>query len=284
MRNLCTVDMRVILDQIEFYHGPSLQRPSTSAKKVSTGHATAHAPRTFHRYSPTGSGFCQRPCEASLGQAPPLTGTTHEWNMFDIAIDNVYGSTWPQITKGIEPAATTNMPTARDMLLDGRSSTLADSVSLRHSTRVTCPAGADYLDRIPPDMRENDLAEMETSRLSCVPCVTAPVPAPEQANTAFSNIFAVGDSQQRSVKRKLSITGSSHSDSMHHWGDEKDTEPSQTAELGGIPCYRENDAPKRAKDSNTAENKSASSGPPTVRSTPEYSGARMALSSDKPVI
>ncbi|PYH98601.1 hypothetical protein BO71DRAFT_426045 [Aspergillus ellipticus CBS 707.79] len=270
--------MKVNLDQIEFYHGPSLQQTSTSAKKVSANTATAHDPRNFHHYSPTGFGFHQRPCEALLGQAPPLTATTHEWNMFDVAIDNSFS--WPQITKGVETVTTTNIPTASDILLDHGSLALADSGSLRHSTPVTCPAGTNHLDRNPPNMRENDLAE--TSRRSCVPCVAALVPATEQANTAFSNISTVGDYQQRSAKQKPD----SYLDSMYHSDYEKDTEPSQSSELVGSPCSRENDVPEPFKDSGTAENESAASGlspPSTVRSTPDCSGAGMTPRSNSPV-
>lgn len=119
---------------------------------------------------------------------------------------------------------------------------------------------------------------------SCVPCETAPVPAPEQANRAFSNLPIVGDSQQESAKRKLSITGPS--DSLHPGDYQNDTEPSQTSDLGENPYSRANDASERAKDSGTPEDKSAPSGPsapPAVRSTPEFSRVRTTLSSDIPV-
>lgn len=125
---------------------------------------------------------------------------------------------------------------------------------------------------------------METSRLSCVPCETAPVPAPEQANRAFSNLSVVGDSQQKSAKRNLSITGPS--DSLHPGDYENDTEPSQTSGLGGNSCSRANDVPERDKDSGTAEDKSAPSGPsapPAVRSTSEFPRVRTTLISDIPV-
>lgn len=98
------------------------------------------------------------------------------------------------------------------------------------------------------------------------------------------DLSTVGDSQQESAKRKLSITGPS--DSMHPGDYEKDTEPSQASDLGENPCFRANDAPDQAKDSGTAEDKLAPSGPsapPIMRSTSEYSRARTSLSSDIPV-
>lgn len=282
------------LDQIEFYHGPSRQPPSTSVKSVPPNHAPAHVPRYFQQSFPTGFGFRPGPCEVSLGQSPRLAGTTHEWNIFDFEINNIDGSTQPKMTNDVEPAVTENMPAARDILLDRGSSALASSepVPLTDSAKtIPCLAGPDHIDHIPSDMRGNDSLdavpdpkEMETSRLSCVPCVTAPVPAPEQASRAFSNLSVVGDSQQESAKRKLSITVSS--DSLHPGDYENDTEPRQTSDLGGNPCSRANDAPEGAKDSGTAEDRSAASGPsapPTVRSTSECSRVRTILSSDIPV-
>ncbi|KAI9035424.1 GAG-pre-integrase domain-containing protein [Aspergillus affinis] len=131
------------------------------------------------------------------------------------------------------------MPAASDILLDGARSMLDFSepvLSKVPATQDPCPVETDHLDRIHPGMREIDLPEavpdtkeMETSRLSCVPCVT--VPTPEQANNTLCNQSAVGDSEQESAKQKLSITGPFYSDSMHPGDSEMDTEPSQTSGL-----------------------------------------------------
>ncbi|KAJ5971786.1 uncharacterized protein N7479_001704 [Penicillium vulpinum] len=51
-------------------------------------------------------------------QSLPLTGTTHEWNMFDFEINHVYGPTPPEMTKDVEPPVTTDIPAACDILLD----------------------------------------------------------------------------------------------------------------------------------------------------------------------
>ncbi|KAJ6104865.1 hypothetical protein N7486_003554 [Penicillium sp. IBT 16267x] len=286
--------MRVDLDQIEFYHGPNRPPPSTSAKSVPPGHAPAHVPRYFQQSFPPGFGFRPGPCEVPLGQSPPLTDTTHEWNIFDFEINHVFGPTRPEMMKDVEPAVTTNMPAARDILLHRGSSALAFSEpapSTDSANTIPCPAGPDHLNPNTSDMRGDDLSEavpdnkeMETSRLSCVPCVTAPVPAPEQADCASSNLSVVGDFQQESAKRKSSIIGPS--DSLHPRDYEIDTEPSQTSDLGENPCSRANDAPERAQDSGTVEDKSAPSGPsapPTVRSTPECTRVQTALSSTIPV-
>lgn len=127
---------------------------------------------------------------------------------------------------------------------------------------------------------------METSRLSCVPYVAAPVPAPEQANRtrAPSSLSVVGDSQQQSARRNLSPTRPSNS--LHPEDPENDTEPGQISDLGENPYSRANDAPERAKDSGPTEDKpvpSRPSAPPTVRSSPECSRVRTTRSSDVPV-
>lgn len=152
--------MGVNLDRIEFYHGPSRPPPSISAKSVPTDHVSAHMPQYFQHSFPTGLGFRPGPCEVPLGQSPPPAGTTHAWNIFDFEINNVYGPTRPEMTKYVEPAVTTNMPAARDILLDRGSSALAFSepVPSADSARTTpCPSGPDQVDHTLPDMRRNDL-------------------------------------------------------------------------------------------------------------------------------
>lgn len=129
-----------------------------------------------------------------------------------------------------------------------------------------------------------DTKERENSRLSCVPSVAAPVPAPEQANCASSNLSVMGDSQQESAKRKLSTA--EPSDSLHLGDCENDTEPSQTSDLDENPCARANEAPGRAEDPGTAEDTPATSGPsspPTARSTSRCSRIRTTPSSNIPV-
>jgi len=128
---------------------------------------------------------------------------------------------------------------------------------------------------------------METSQLSCTPCVIAPVSAPEpaseQANCVSSNLV-VGDFQQELAKRKLStIEPSDSSDSGDYEGD---SEPSQTSNLGENPCSRANKASERAEDPSTIEDTLATSrpsSPSTARSKLKCSRARTTLSSKPPV-
>lgn len=151
--------MRVNLDQIEFYHGPSLQRPSINSQKVPPDHATADVPQNFQHSFPAQTVFCPRPCEASLRDTLPLADTTHEWNIFDVEINDLYGSNRPEMTKDVEPAVTKNMPTTSDILSGSGSSAPAFSepVPLTDSVApVPRHAGTDLLDRA-PYMRENDL-------------------------------------------------------------------------------------------------------------------------------
>ncbi|KAJ5343366.1 uncharacterized protein N7506_003190 [Penicillium brevicompactum] len=285
--------MRVDLDQIEFYHGPSRPPLSTNAKSVSPNYAPAHVPRYLQQSFPTGLGFCPGPYEAPLGQTPPLTGTTHQWNIFDFEINHVYGPTPPEMTKDVGPPVTTDIPAADDILLDRGSTALASSEpvpSIDPARTISCPAGLNHPDPIPPDMRGDDLPdavpdaqEMETSQLSCTPCVTAPEPTPEQANCVSSNLSVVGDFQQESAKRKLStMEPSDNSDSVDY---ENDSEPSQTSNLGGNLCSRANKASGRAEDPSTAEDTPARSrptSPPTARSTSKLSRARTTPSSKPP--
>jgi hypothetical protein len=277
-------------------------------------------PRYLQQSFPTGSGFCPGPCEVPLGQSPPLTGTTHEWNIFDFEINHVYGPTQTEMTKDVGPSVTTDIPAACDILLDRGSSALAFSEpvpSTHFAGTIPCPAGPNHLDPIPPDMRGDDLPgkltqhieirpssshcltflivdtvpdtqEMETSQLSCTPCVTAPVsapePGPEQANCVSSNLSVVGDLQQELAKRKLSTM--EPSDSSDSGDYENDSEPSQTSNLGENPCSRANKASERAEDPSTIEDTPATSrpsSPPTARSTLKCSRARTTLSSKPPV-
>ncbi|KAJ5971787.1 uncharacterized protein N7479_001705 [Penicillium vulpinum] len=122
---------------------------------------------------------------------------------------------------------------------------------------------------------------METSQLSCTPCVTAPVPAPEQANCVSSNLYVVGDFRQELAKRKLSTMEPSESGVY-----ENDSEPSQTSNLGENPCSRANKASERAEDPSTIEDTPVTSSPsslPPARSTLKCSQARTTLSSKPPV-
>ncbi|KAJ5404059.1 hypothetical protein N7509_003930 [Penicillium cosmopolitanum] len=152
--------MSVNLDQIEFYHGPSRPPPYTNAKSVPPDHVPAHVPPCFQQTFPAGFGFRPEPWEVPLGQSLPLAGTTHEWNIFDFEINNVYGPTLPETRKDVELAVTPAIPAARDILLDRGSSALAfaEPVPLTDSAKtIPCPAGPNSLEHISPDMRGNDL-------------------------------------------------------------------------------------------------------------------------------
>ena len=141
------------LDQIEFYHGPNRPPLSTSAKSVATDYTSAHVPQHFQHSFPTGLGFRPGPFEVPLRRSPPLTGTTHAWNIFDFEINHVYGPTRPEMTKDVGSAVTTNLPAARGTSLDRESSALAFSapVPLTDSAKtVPCPAEPDQLPPIPP--------------------------------------------------------------------------------------------------------------------------------------
>lgn len=149
--------MRVDLDQIEFYHGPSPLSPFTSAKSVTGGHAPIHTPRYFQQPSPARFGFRSRRDEALLEQPPPVTGTTHEWNIFDFEINNVYVPTRPEIAKDIEPPVATDIPAACHIPVGfgPSASAFPEPVPLTDSAKtIPYPAKLDHLDHI---IRRNDL-------------------------------------------------------------------------------------------------------------------------------
>lgn len=148
------------LDQIEFYSGPSRPPFSTSAKKVPPNHGPAHVPRYFQQSFPAGFGFRPGPHEVPPGQSPPLTGTTHEWNIFDFELNHAYDPTRPEMTKHVKPPVTTNTPAARDVLLNRGSSALAFSEPVPSTDSVktsSCPTGPDHLDHFSPDIRGDDM-------------------------------------------------------------------------------------------------------------------------------
>lgn len=54
-------------------------RASISAKSL----PPEHTPRPFQHSFPTMLTFGPESCGTLLGQEPPLTGMTHQWNIFD---------------------------------------------------------------------------------------------------------------------------------------------------------------------------------------------------------
>ncbi|KAI3124182.1 hypothetical protein CBS147326_8411 [Penicillium roqueforti] len=284
--------MKVNLDQIEFYHGPSRPPPSTSAKQLSP----AFTPQPFQHSSSTGFTFRPSPCGTPLGQEPLLTGTTHQWNIFDVEINNVYDFTRPRTMEDVEPGISADMPAVFDTPLDLGGSPLAVSRPgplPGSATPVRSPAESDPLDHAPPDIRGKyfldavpDTKEADDTELPCVPCVTALSRTPEQASNASSSLSGCDDSQQESTNRKLSITGPCYSDYINSGYCERDTEPHQASDSGENPCSTASDAPECPKDAGTAEGKSATPGPstqPTEPSSPEHSGARTPPTPDSPV-
>lgn len=143
--------MEVNLDQIEFYHGPN--RPS--AKDVPSNHASTHASRYLQQTFSTGLGFRPRQCEVSLGQSPPMTGPTHEWNIFDFEINHVYEPIQSEMKKEVEPAVARELPAAtvssldRGSFLPGFSEPAPPTDSARTNL---CPAKPGHLDIVSHDM------------------------------------------------------------------------------------------------------------------------------------
>ncbi|KAB8254130.1 hypothetical protein BDV32DRAFT_155524 [Aspergillus pseudonomiae] len=112
--------MQVNLDQIEFYYGPSRQRPrSTLASTGGNRPALTHIPQPFQRsFFSNEPVFIQAPAPTNiLGSSAPITheqpstGTTNLRNVFDVEISNFYGraASQPQMITERKSLATTNI-------------------------------------------------------------------------------------------------------------------------------------------------------------------------------
>ncbi|RAK96548.1 SANT/Myb-like DNA-binding domain-containing protein [Aspergillus ibericus CBS 121593] len=234
--------MKVNLDQIEFYHGPSGQLPSPGGKQL--------PPPQFARSSQPSfaTGFAFRPglFEAPLERGRPSAVTSQVWNAFDIEINKTYGDVGHQTAEDSEPTATTAAPVTLDIPLDLGSYSLAlsESAPIKAST---------------PETRQNDLP----------------------ASNAPGNLFAYGISQQESAKPEVSATGTCGSDCVDAGYCGKDTESRWASDLGGNPCAhapeRAKDVAGTAEATSPASGPSAQS---NEYSSPKSSGAPTAPTSD----
>ncbi|THC88102.1 hypothetical protein EYZ11_012450 [Aspergillus tanneri] len=130
------------LDQIEFYHGPSGQPPSTSEKRPPT-YVTQ-----FQCSFPTRSAFVQGPMNipeypAPLEQEPPSTAINHAWNAFDVEMIET------------EPVVTTDILATLDASLDLGSDPLSLSEPVAFEDCVTPALTTDQLDHVTPHVQEN---------------------------------------------------------------------------------------------------------------------------------
>ncbi|RAK98702.1 SANT/Myb-like DNA-binding domain-containing protein [Aspergillus ibericus CBS 121593] len=277
--------MRVNLDQIEFYRGPS-QPPSIGRRKS----PPVHIPRTFQHFSPTE--MIPASSQAPPEQGLPSTRTTYLSNTFDFEIDRIYSVTEHQMTKDIGTAVAPIIPATLDTRLDNGGSRLASSepAPFKDSSAipVSCPAVQLELDSL--DVQENELPNSmphskaaETPRISYAPCVTAPTS--KQADNVSSGLSTTGDSQQESASGNSLIIGAS-SKYISSVPCEEDTNSCHTPELSEVPCSRKIDAPGRAGSSSSTEAMSTAFSPfprSFQCSSPEHSGARTTPISNGPV-
>ncbi|RAH73108.1 uncharacterized protein BO66DRAFT_235265 [Aspergillus aculeatinus CBS 121060] len=198
--------MRVNLDQIEFYHGPS--QPSCNNRRNSP---QVHIPQTSQHFSPTevAPGLPQ----ATLKQDLPPSGTAYLWNTFDFEIDRLCGVTEHQTTKDAEKSIAPIVPAALDIQSDNRGSRLASSepVLFEDTSATPVPCCADQLDHVFPGVHENELPYFvpygeaaEKAEISPVPCVTAT--AFRQEGNATSSQSETCESHQISVQGSSLIT------------------------------------------------------------------------------
>jgi hypothetical protein len=151
-------DMRVNLDQIEFYYGPSRQQPSNTLAFTSEKQPPpAQDPRSFQRSFSTESGFTQTPATANIPDSSTTythewssTGIAKPWNVFDVEITNFYGgaATRPQMITENKSAATRVIPATLEAPLDltNRSLSLSEPPATEDYATPTLPT-ANELDQ-----------------------------------------------------------------------------------------------------------------------------------------
>jgi hypothetical protein len=156
--------MRVNLDEIQFYYGPSCQLPSTDAKVP-----RVHAPQSVQQSFPSGTAVHSTTLGVPLEQGPPLTGTTSEWNVFDIEINNIRGSTVPRVIEDVKREVIQESSAAGDVLLELESSSLSPSEQPPPETPAPLslePVGTEHLGGVSADVQEiglpRKLAESRT--------------------------------------------------------------------------------------------------------------------------
>ncbi|RAL09460.1 uncharacterized protein BO97DRAFT_416938 [Aspergillus homomorphus CBS 101889] len=271
--------MRVNLDQIEFYNGPS-QPPCNNRRKS----PPTHIPQTFQHFSSTE--IVPGPPQANSRKDRPSSGTAYLWNTFDFEIDRLYGVTEHRTTKDTESSIAPIIPATLDIQSDNRGSCLASSepVLFEDTSATPIPCRPDQLDHVSLDLQENGLPNFvsyskgaEIAEYLRAPCVTAP--ASRQAGNATSSLSTTYDCHRESVQESSSITRALSEYSGPINGG-MITNQSQSPELSDVLCTSAIDASGRAVSSSRAEAKSDTSGLSSRSNcsnqcpSPENSGAR----------
>jgi hypothetical protein len=269
-------DMRVNLDQIEFYYGPSRQQPSsilafTSEKRP----PPAQVPQSFQHPFSTESVLTQTPATANIPDASATrtrewssTGITKPWNVFDVEITNLYGgaTTRPQTITESKSAATSVIPATLDAPLDltNRSLSLSAPPAIEDSATPTLPTANELDQDIALSCNIPDAIDAAT------PCQPMSPAAPsDSASNPSGSLTVCGDPQQE--PRKI-ITQELSCDLD---GGRPDRDP----------CSSTSNAPQQTEVSETGEGTSAPSCQPyqpNSRCSPECSASLATPSVNRP--
>ncbi|KAF4232355.1 hypothetical protein CNMCM6805_010001 [Aspergillus fumigatiaffinis] len=264
--------MRVNLDQIEFYYGPSRQQPSSTLAFTSEKRPPpAQVPQSFQHSFSTESVFTQTPATANIPDSSATythewssTGITKPWNVFDIEITNFYGgaATRRQTITENKSAATRVIPATLEAPLDLTNCSLPSSAppAIEDSATPTLPTANELDQDIALSCNIPDAIDAATP---CQPM--SPAAASDSASNPSGSLTVCGDPQQEPCKI---IT------------------PELSCDLNGgrrdrDPCSSTSNAPEQTKVSETGEGTSTPSCQPyqpNARCSPECSASPPTLS------
>ncbi|PIG69412.1 hypothetical protein AARAC_011977 [Aspergillus arachidicola] len=246
--------MQVNLDQIEFYYGPSHQRPqgtltSTGGNRPALTHAP---PPSQHSFFPTEPVFVQAPAPTTiLDSSAPVTherrstDTTKPRNLFDVEVSNFYHRTVSQPQRMIEsnPLATTNIPG----ILESPLGLMKCPLSLSELPAVE--------DSAPTSPTKNELEQenaLSSNILDTIDAVTSRDSMSESASNTPGSPSMCGDFQQEPV------TNATH-------------KPRCSPEHDRHPCPTTTNAPDQTENPEAAEDKSVPPCQPYQSNTPSGS-------------
>ncbi|KAH1350782.1 hypothetical protein KXV22_008410 [Aspergillus fumigatus] len=267
--------MRVNLDQIEFYQGPSRQQPpNTLAFTSEKRPPPAHVPQSFQRSFSTGSVFTQTLAPANIPDSSTTlphewssTGIAKPWNVFDVEITNFYGgaASQPQTIAENKSVATRVIPATLETPMDliNCSLSLPDPPAMEDSATPTLPTveleqGNALLGNIP------DTIDAVTP---CQPM--SPATASEAASNPSASLAVCSDHQQEPGQN------TTHELSCDPDADRRDRDP----------CSTTSNAPEQTKVSEAGEGKSTPSCQhyrPNARSSSECSASPATPTGNRP--
>jgi hypothetical protein len=269
-------DMRVNLDQIEFYYGPSRQQSSSTLAFTSEKRPpSARVPQSFQHSFSTESDLTQTPATANISGSSTTythewssTGIAKPWNAFDVEITSFYGeaATRPQTITENKFAATRFIPASLEAPLDltSRSLSLSESPAIEDSATPTLPTANELDQEMALSGNIPDAIDAATPSQPM-----SPAAASDSASNPSSSLTVCDDPQQEPCE----ITA--HKLSCDLDGVRRDRDP----------CSSTSNAPEQTKVSESGEGTSTPSCQPyqpNARSSPECSASLATPSVNRP--